>query len=97
MPVHSIILDWTLVCFIDSVGAKAIKQVQQDSKMLFTMVSVWWCSDERLCPQIMKEYASVDVTVVIAGCSSKSALSLTLTSNLLKMEAYCCDQLLSLA
>lgn len=26
--VHSIILDWTLVCFIDSVGAKAIKQVQ---------------------------------------------------------------------
>uniref|UniRef100_A0A674PG40 Solute carrier family 26 member 5 n=1 Tax=Takifugu rubripes TaxID=31033 RepID=A0A674PG40_TAKRU len=27
-PVHSIILDWTLVCFIDSVGAKAIKQVQ---------------------------------------------------------------------
>ncbi|TNM91468.1 hypothetical protein fugu_019848 [Takifugu bimaculatus] len=43
-PVHSIILDWTLVCFIDSVGAKAIKQV-------------------------IKEYAGVDINLVIAGCS----------------------------
>ncbi|XP_014905069.1 prestin [Poecilia latipinna] len=43
-PVHSIILDWTAVNFIDSVGAKAIKQV-------------------------IKEYASVDVRVVIAGCN----------------------------
>ncbi|KAG7215838.1 hypothetical protein INR49_021810, partial [Caranx melampygus] len=42
--VHSIILDWTSVNFIDSVGAKAIKQV-------------------------IKEYAAVDVRVVIAGCS----------------------------
>uniref|UniRef100_A0A3P9PE60 Solute carrier family 26 member 5 n=1 Tax=Poecilia reticulata TaxID=8081 RepID=A0A3P9PE60_POERE len=42
--VHSIILDWTAVNFIDSVGAKAIKQV-------------------------IKEYASVDVRVVIAGCN----------------------------
>lgn len=25
--IHSIILDWTSVCFVDSVGAKAIKQV----------------------------------------------------------------------
>lgn len=25
--VHSIILDWTSACFIDSVGAKAVKQV----------------------------------------------------------------------
>uniref|UniRef100_A0A665U9K5 STAS domain-containing protein n=1 Tax=Echeneis naucrates TaxID=173247 RepID=A0A665U9K5_ECHNA len=44
--VTSIILDWTPVNFIDTVGAKAIKQV-------------------------MKEYAAVDVQVVIAGCSSK--------------------------
>ncbi|KAM7366852.1 hypothetical protein PAMP_014794 [Pampus punctatissimus] len=44
-PVHSIILDWTPASFIDSVGAKAIKQV-------------------------IKEYAAVDVRVVIAGCSS---------------------------
>lgn len=43
-PVHSIILDWTPATFIDSVGAKAIKQV-------------------------IKEYAAVDVRVVIAGCS----------------------------
>ncbi|KAM7377888.1 hypothetical protein PAMA_013008 [Pampus argenteus] len=43
-PVHSIILDWTPANFIDSVGAKAIKQV-------------------------IKEYAAVDVRVVIAGCS----------------------------
>ncbi|XP_042367606.1 prestin [Plectropomus leopardus] len=43
-PVHSIILDWTSASFIDSVGAKAIKQV-------------------------IKEYAAVDVQVVIAGCS----------------------------
>nr|XP_046234399.1 prestin isoform X2 [Scatophagus argus] len=47
--VHSIILDWTSACFIDSVGAKAIKQV-------------------------IKEYAAVDVKVVIAGCS-RSLLS----------------------
>ncbi|XP_034019476.1 prestin [Thalassophryne amazonica] len=43
-PVHSIILDWTPASFIDSVGAKAIKQV-------------------------IKEYAAVDVRVLIAGCS----------------------------
>ncbi|TKS91045.1 Prestin Solute carrier family 26 member 5 [Collichthys lucidus] len=42
--VHFIILDWTSASFIDSVGAKAIKQV-------------------------IKEYAAVDVEVVIAGCS----------------------------
>uniref|UniRef100_A0A3P8TPM8 Solute carrier family 26 member 5 n=1 Tax=Amphiprion percula TaxID=161767 RepID=A0A3P8TPM8_AMPPE len=42
--VHSIVLDWTSASFIDSVGAKAIKQV-------------------------MKEYAAVDVRVVIAGCN----------------------------
>ncbi|XP_044042935.1 prestin [Siniperca chuatsi] len=47
--VHSIILDWTPASFIDSVGAKAIKQV-------------------------IKEYAAVDVQVVIAGCS-RSLLS----------------------
>ncbi|XP_061816658.1 prestin [Nerophis lumbriciformis] len=42
--VHSIILDWTPASFIDSVGAKAIKQV-------------------------IKEFAAVDVRVVIAGCN----------------------------
>ncbi|KAM9328690.1 prestin isoform 2-T3 [Pholidichthys leucotaenia] len=42
--IHSIILDWTSVSFIDSVGAKAIRQV-------------------------VKEYAAVDVQVVIAGCN----------------------------
>ncbi|XP_015253121.1 PREDICTED: prestin [Cyprinodon variegatus] len=42
--VHSIILDWTSASFIDSVGAKAIKQV-------------------------IREYAAVDVRVVIAGCN----------------------------
>nr|XP_019955426.1 PREDICTED: prestin isoform X2 [Paralichthys olivaceus] len=42
--VHSIILDWTPVSFVDSVGAKAIKQV-------------------------IKQYAAVDVQVVIAACS----------------------------
>uniref|UniRef100_A0A669F9R6 Solute carrier family 26 member 5 n=1 Tax=Oreochromis niloticus TaxID=8128 RepID=A0A669F9R6_ORENI len=42
--VHSIILDWTSATFIDSVGAKAIRQV-------------------------IKEYATVDVRVVIAGCN----------------------------
>ncbi|KAM9845948.1 prestin [Aulostomus maculatus] len=43
-PVHSIVLDWTAASFIDSVGAKAIKQV-------------------------IKEYAAVDVRVLVAGCS----------------------------
>ncbi|XP_069012553.1 prestin [Embiotoca jacksoni] len=42
--VHSVVLDWTSANFIDSVGAKAIKQV-------------------------IKEYAAVDVRVVIAGCN----------------------------
>lgn len=42
--VHSIVLDWTVVGFIDSVGAKAVKQV-------------------------MKDYAAVEVRVVIAGCN----------------------------
>ncbi|XP_041833650.1 prestin [Melanotaenia boesemani] len=42
--IHSIILDWTNASFIDSVGAKAIKQ-------------------------IIKDYAAVDVRVVIAGCN----------------------------
>uniref|UniRef100_A0AAR2KTR9 STAS domain-containing protein n=1 Tax=Pygocentrus nattereri TaxID=42514 RepID=A0AAR2KTR9_PYGNA len=43
-PVHSIILDFTPVNFMDSVGAKAIKAV-------------------------IKEYAAIDVRVVLAGCS----------------------------
>ncbi|XP_054480866.1 prestin [Anoplopoma fimbria] len=47
--VHTIILDWTPASFIDSVGAKVIKQV-------------------------IKEYAAVDVQVVIASCS-RSLLS----------------------
>ncbi|KAL7882400.1 hypothetical protein SRHO_G00000580 [Serrasalmus rhombeus] len=42
--VHSIILDFTPVNFMDSVGAKAIKAV-------------------------IKEYAAIDVRVVLAGCS----------------------------
>lgn len=42
--VHFIVLDWSSASFIDSVGAKAVKQV-------------------------IKEYAAVGVTVVIAGCS----------------------------
>ncbi|XP_062851869.1 prestin [Trichomycterus rosablanca] len=43
-PIHSIILDFSPVNFMDSVGAKAIKSV-------------------------IKEYAAVDVKIVIAGCS----------------------------
>ncbi|KAM6895798.1 prestin [Xenentodon cancila] len=42
--IHFIILDWSTANFIDSVGAKAIKQV-------------------------IKEYAAVNVKVVIAGCN----------------------------
>uniref|UniRef100_A0A8C9V920 Solute carrier family 26 member 5 n=1 Tax=Scleropages formosus TaxID=113540 RepID=A0A8C9V920_SCLFO len=42
--IHSIILDFSAVNFIDSVGAKAIKSV-------------------------MKEYAEVDVQIVLAGCN----------------------------
>uniref|UniRef100_A0A673KCB7 Prestin-like n=1 Tax=Sinocyclocheilus rhinocerous TaxID=307959 RepID=A0A673KCB7_9TELE len=43
-PIHTIILDFTPVNFIDSVGAKTIKSV-------------------------IKEFATVDVKVVLAGCS----------------------------
>ncbi|XP_036433646.1 prestin [Colossoma macropomum] len=43
-PVHSIILDFTPVNFMDSVGAKAIKA-------------------------IIKEYATINVRVVLAGCN----------------------------
>uniref|UniRef100_A0A8C8A434 Solute carrier family 26 member 5 n=1 Tax=Oryzias sinensis TaxID=183150 RepID=A0A8C8A434_9TELE len=49
--VHSIILDWTTNSFIDSVGAKAIKQV-------------------------IREYAAVDVRVVIASCNRSTLADL---------------------
>lgn len=84
--VHSIILDWTSANFIDSVGAKVIKQVcnsqvsrhgvfslfmccynlsRKAGRMFFVSVSV------HLFVQVIKEYAAVDVQVVIAGCNSK--------------------------
>uniref|UniRef100_W5KJX2 Solute carrier family 26 member 5 n=1 Tax=Astyanax mexicanus TaxID=7994 RepID=W5KJX2_ASTMX len=56
-PVHSIILDFTPVNFMDSVGIKAIKAV-------------------------IKEYAAVDVRVVLAGCNR------TLLSDLRKMQFF---------
>lgn len=43
-PIHSIILDFTPVNFIDSVGAKTIKS-------------------------LIKDYATIDVKIVLAGCS----------------------------
>ncbi|XP_066523054.1 prestin isoform X2 [Hoplias malabaricus] len=55
--VHSIILDFTPVNFMDSVGAKAIKAV-------------------------MKEYATIDVSVVLAGCNR------TLLSDLRRMQFF---------
>ncbi|KAK9975898.1 hypothetical protein ABG768_021126 [Culter alburnus] len=57
-PIHSIILDFTPVNFIDSVGAKTIKSV-------------------------IKEYATVDVKVVLAGCSR------TLLSDLRTLKFFC--------
>ncbi|XP_048010837.1 prestin [Megalobrama amblycephala] len=57
-PIHSIILDFTPVNFIDSVGAKTIKSV-------------------------IKEYATVDVKVVLAGCSR------TLLSDLRTLQFFC--------
>ncbi|KAI4900254.1 hypothetical protein NFI96_028682, partial [Prochilodus magdalenae] len=56
-PIHSIILDFTPVNFLDSVGAKAIKSV-------------------------IKEYATIDVRVVLAGCSR------ILLSDLMTMEFF---------
>lgn len=55
--VHSIILDFTPVNFVDSVGIKAIKAV-------------------------IKEYAAVDVRVVLAGCNR------TLLSDLRNMQFF---------
>ncbi|XP_068163578.1 prestin isoform X2 [Antennarius striatus] len=43
-PVHSIILDWTSVCFIDSVGAKAVKQVIKEFSAVDVQVVVAGCS-----------------------------------------------------
>ncbi|XP_039524017.1 prestin isoform X3 [Pimephales promelas] len=57
-PIHSIILDFTPVNFIDSVGAKTIKSV-------------------------IKEYATVDVKVVLAGCSR------ILLSDLRTLKFFC--------
>ncbi|RXN17713.1 prestin-like protein [Labeo rohita] len=57
-PVHTIILDFTPVNFIDSVGAKTIKSV-------------------------IKEFATVDVKVVLAGCSR------TLLSDLRTLKFFC--------
>lgn len=56
-PVHSIILDFTPVNFMDSVGTKAIKAV-------------------------IKEYAAIDVRVVLAGCNR------TLLSDLRNMQFF---------
>ncbi|XP_072528952.1 prestin [Salminus brasiliensis] len=56
-PVHSIVLDFTPVNFMDSVGAKAIKAV-------------------------IKEYAAIDVRVVLAGCNR------TLLSDLRTMQFF---------
>lgn len=56
-PVHSIILDFTPVNFMDSVGIKAIKAV-------------------------IKEYAAIDVRVVLAGCNR------TLLSDLRNMQFF---------
>ncbi|XP_026064946.1 prestin-like [Carassius auratus] len=57
-PVHTIVLDFTPVNFIDSVGAKTIKSV-------------------------IKEFATVDVKVVLAGCSR------TLLSDLRTLKFFC--------
>ncbi|XP_026085513.1 prestin-like [Carassius auratus] len=57
-PIHTIILDFTPVNFIDSVGAKTIKSV-------------------------IKEFATVDVKVVLAGCSR------TLLSELRTLKFFC--------
>uniref|UniRef100_A0A8C2DY13 STAS domain-containing protein n=1 Tax=Cyprinus carpio TaxID=7962 RepID=A0A8C2DY13_CYPCA len=57
-PIHTIILDFTPVNFIDSVGAKCIKSV-------------------------IKEFATVDVKVVLAGCSR------TLLSDLRTLKFFC--------
>ncbi|KTF94560.1 hypothetical protein cypCar_00000396 [Cyprinus carpio] len=57
-PIHTIVLDFTPVNFIDSVGAKTIKSV-------------------------IKEFATVDVKVVLAGCSR------TLLSDLRTLKFFC--------
>lgn len=57
-PIHTIILDFTPVNFIDSVGAKTIKSV-------------------------IKEFATVRVKVVLAGCSR------TLLSDLRTLKFFC--------
>ncbi|TNN34661.1 Prestin [Liparis tanakae] len=49
--VHHVVLDWTAAAFMDSVGAKAVKQV-------------------------IKEFAEVEVQVVIAGCNSELTFDL---------------------
>uniref|UniRef100_A0A671YDA0 Solute carrier family 26 member 5 n=1 Tax=Sparus aurata TaxID=8175 RepID=A0A671YDA0_SPAAU len=73
--VHSIILDWTSASFIDSVGAKAIKQVCECSEVSLvcchSVCSGMLMLSHSLSLQVMKEYAAVDVKVVIAGCNSE--------------------------
>lgn len=88
VPVHSIVLDWTPVCFIDSVAAKAVKQVQRytwGNLLRLSVRSITCCSS----PQVIKEYAAVGVTVVIAGCSSKKSLPSTLICLLVPKKCHC--------
>lgn len=74
---HSVVLDWTSVSFVDSVGAKAVKQVlTPPSGSLSAMrardilgVMLNWALFLPL--QLIKEFAAVDVNVVIAGCNSE--------------------------
>ncbi|KAK1790285.1 hypothetical protein P4O66_014204 [Electrophorus voltai] len=68
--VHSIILDLTPVNFMDSVGAKAVKAVRKST----TSSSFSRC--------IIKEYATINVKIVLAGCSR------TLLSELSTMQFF---------
>uniref|UniRef100_A0A8C9R5X3 Solute carrier family 26 member 5 n=1 Tax=Scleropages formosus TaxID=113540 RepID=A0A8C9R5X3_SCLFO len=82
-PVHSIILDFTPVNFIDSVGAKAIQAVSRhlNARLWCKCSLVGWYGSVYHCvlsPQVIKEYAEIGVSVFLAGCSRKYAVCLEL-------------------
>lgn len=53
-PIHTLILDWTPVNFIDSVGAKAIKLVRDLISTRRTLGSVQKCNiTEQICLSVM--------------------------------------------
>lgn len=60
--VHSVVLDWTPVCFVDSVGAKAVKQVIKEHAAVDVQVVIAGCNRCVLSELDTLQFFTKDVT-----------------------------------